>query len=168
MAEAPHTHSLETPETLRVQEREWRFHRLGRIALGLFLAAAIAGVFGGGPLSRGTAGQKGGAIRVEYERFARDNGPIEMQIHVAAGQARDGQINLWVGTELLQALDVEQVLPKPVKVEAHADRYVYTFTAGHEQVLIVFAAKARQAGIVKGHVGIDGNAEVNFRQFLFP
>ena len=56
---------------LPFQRREWRAQQIGWIALGLFLAAALAGLFGGGPLSSARASDPGGGLTVDYQRFVR-------------------------------------------------------------------------------------------------
>jgi hypothetical protein len=60
---------MEINADLEFQRRVWAAQRIGWIAIGAFVIAALVGVFGQGPLSSAAAG--GNALRIEYERFAR-------------------------------------------------------------------------------------------------
>jgi hypothetical protein len=47
--------SLQIEEDMPLQERTWRFQRVGWAAMGLLLVSALAGLFANGPLSWGKA-----------------------------------------------------------------------------------------------------------------
>ena len=47
--------SLQIEEDLPLQERTWRFQRVGWAIMGLLLLSALAGLFANGPLSWGKA-----------------------------------------------------------------------------------------------------------------
>ncbi len=64
--------TLDIDEDLNFQKREWFFQRVGIGILFLFVLAALLGFTGmGGPVSHGEAGERGGPVFVEFERFVR-------------------------------------------------------------------------------------------------
>lgn len=56
---------------LPLQRREWRARQIGWSAPGLLLSAALAGLFGSGPLSSARASDPGGGLAVDCPRFVR-------------------------------------------------------------------------------------------------
>jgi hypothetical protein len=169
MAELHRVGGLDVAEDLSTQRREWTFQRAGRIGIGAFLLLAIAGLFGGGPLSVGSARDPSGQLRAEYQRFERNGNPTEFHFRIAPQSITNGQVRLWVSREFLTQTDVEDTLPPPLSVELRPDRYVYEFAAeGAEELEIVFSAETRSVGLVRGEAGIDGGPAVSFTQFVFP
>src|SRR5690606_40519760 len=53
------------------QRFEWRVERIAWVLAALLFALALLGVFGGGPLSRASAGSSDQTVQVDYERFVR-------------------------------------------------------------------------------------------------
>src|SRR5688572_20481984 len=81
MPEPERVGTLEVHQDMEFQQREWRVQKLGWILMFLFIAAAVAGAFGAGPVSNATAGEQGSAVWVDYERFGRRGGPLTLRIH---------------------------------------------------------------------------------------
>ncbi|HKR79410.1 MAG TPA: hypothetical protein VJR69_06875 [Nitrospira sp.] len=84
------TNGIQIDEDLRFQARIWRIERIGWWGIAAILAAAIAGLFGRGPISRTTApladpAHPGGGMLLDYERFGRAHSDSQF---VLSGPAR--------------------------------------------------------------------------------
>lgn len=161
------TEQLEDPGNLHGHERFWSFQRLGWGVILLLLAAAVAGVFGSGPLSTSQAGEEQGAFRVEYERFWRVKSPTPVRVHLRApGGEREARI--WIDRAYLSDARIEQMLPQPSKVELSGDRLTFFFAAtGSGMLEVVFHLQFEKPGTVRARFGATGSP-VSFRQFIFP
>ncbi|HEY0778088.1 MAG TPA: hypothetical protein VGD56_08990, partial [Gemmatirosa sp.] len=73
---------IDTGSDLHFEERWWRMEQVVWGAMTLVLIGALAGAFGRGWLSEATAGQRGGALSVDYERFARFRTPTVLDVHL--------------------------------------------------------------------------------------
>jgi hypothetical protein len=136
----------------------------------LVLVAALAGVFGSGPLSKGTAGKEGGPIWAEYHRFERQQGPSDLKVFLGPGAAAGGEGRVWIGREYLESLDLEAVTPAPVRVEAGADRFTYVFpvTDPQQGTAVTFRFRPGAMGRREGRVGLHGGQELKFSRFVYP
>ncbi len=77
------------------------------------VAAALAGLFGTGPLSHTSA--HGSGVQIDYERFGRWQQPMKLRCFLSATKS-DTQIAL--SREYLESVQVEEIIPRPVQVEA--------------------------------------------------
>jgi hypothetical protein len=57
-------------EDMPMQQRVWRFERVGWYVLVAIVLLALAGLFGNGPLSDAEVVSQDGRVRVEYQRSA--------------------------------------------------------------------------------------------------
>jgi hypothetical protein len=71
---------LEVSQDIEHEKKTWRVRRIGWIGLGLVWLAGLAGVFGSGPVSGGTA--SGPSLRLDYDRFGRCTAPQELTLHL--------------------------------------------------------------------------------------
>jgi hypothetical protein len=93
-------------------DREWNVQVAGRVVLGLAVLAALAGLFGAGPLSWSSEAAGDGSIEVEYKRFARSGGPADLSLSVpVSGANREARV--WLDAGYLESLDIEQITPEP-------------------------------------------------------
>jgi len=158
---------IEIDEDLAFQEREWRFERIGWIAMFLVIILALAGLFGTGPLSASSAGNDG--LTVDYQRFVRHQGQTEITVTIDARHAVDGQVELTITGEYHDSLAIESVSPEPVEVRGDGNDVVYVFALaeGAGSIDVSFGATPRQIGPLPGEVAA-GDATVTFFQFAYP
>jgi hypothetical protein len=155
--------SIELDEDLQFQRKEWLFQRIGVGFMCVFVIAALGGVTGmGGPLSRGSAGERGGPLHVEYERFVRRGAKATMKLHVHSDPP--GFIQFWVSTPYLEDVIVDSVAPVPQTVTVEESRHVYTIRAASADVTITVEMEHQTFGTLEGEVGIVGGAAVRFTQ----
>jgi hypothetical protein len=110
-------------EHTRCLRRGWIFERAGWAAMALAAMAAMLGVFGGGWAARAEV-RVGGALTVEYSRFARALSPDELTVN---WRPRGEQSELWIERAYLEQFQVDEIQPTPAAVGVDRDRIYYTF-----------------------------------------
>ena len=162
---------LEIDQDLEFQERDWAAERIGWTAMLLVLLVALLGVFGAGPLSHTTAGEREGQFWLEYQRFAHYDAPtLPLVVHVDTNLAQEGQVQLWFERDYLQSFQVEGVLPEPKGVEIGIDRYIYVFEVGETgpPTQVTFILEPEQIGRVSGRIGIQDTPGLEISHFFYP
>jgi hypothetical protein len=92
---------------VKFQRYVWTAQRVGWIIIGLVVAAAMAGLFGTGPLSRASA--QGPGVQIDYERFGRWQQPMKLRCFLSA-TTPDMQIAL--SRQYLESVQVEEIIPR--------------------------------------------------------
>jgi hypothetical protein len=155
--------SIEIDEDLRFQRKEWIFQRIGVACMGVFVMAALLGLTGmGGPLSHASAGERGGPLHVEYERFVRRGAKATVTLHVRSDPP--GFVQFWVSAPYLADVIVDSVAPVPQTVTVEGSRQVYTVRAASPEVTITVEMEHQTFGRLEGEVGIVDGAAVRFTQ----
>jgi hypothetical protein len=155
--------TIEIEEDLHFQRKEWIFQRIGVAVVGVFVLAALLGLTGmGGPLSHASAGERGGPLYVEYERFVRRGAKATMKLHVRSDPP--GFIQFWVSAPYLADVIVDSVAPVPQTVTVEGTRHVYTVRAASPDVTVTVEVNHQTFGRLEGEVGIVGGASVRFTQ----
>jgi len=155
--------TLEIDEDLGFQHREWLFQRIGIAVLLAFIVTAALGFTGmGGPMSHAEAGERGGPLHVEYERFVRRGAPATMKLNLHSDPP--GFIQFWVSAPYLQDVVIQSVAPIPQTVTVEGARHVYTIRAGSPDVTVKVDMEHQTFGSLEGEVGIVGGPTVSFRQ----
>jgi hypothetical protein len=119
---------------LPFQHREWRAQQIGWIALGLFLAAALAGLFGSGPLSSAVAADPGGRLRVDYQRFVRAGASQRLLFRIYPGGT--GPVTLKLSRGYLDRMRVEHITPPPSSSFSAAEWTTFVFAPGTDVVAV--------------------------------
>lgn len=169
MATQQQVGSLQVDQDLTYQERTWTVERIGWAIMLLLVLAGASGLFGGGPLSQATAGEQGGALWVEYPRFARLKAPTELRLHVGSESVAGDTARVWLDQRYLDSARVEQVSPEPDQVVVGADRLEYVFAAASEQpATLTFFLEPEHVGRHAGRIGIVDGPTVEFSQIIWP
>ena len=157
--------ALQIDEDIPFQRKEWRAQRIGIVLMAFFVTCALLGLTGsGGPLARGEAGDRGGAIHLEYERVVRRGTTSTLTLHLRGGAP---DVRFWVSAPYFEHAAVEFVSPQPDRVVVEATRHVYTILAGSPEVTVVLDVKHRSVGRIHGEVGVIGGPSARFSQFSF-
>ena len=156
---------LEIDQHLGVQAFSWRIQAIGQVLMGLFLAAALAGLFGSGPLSRARAGDPAG-LEVEYRRFERRT--QEIPLRVTMGPQPGGTATLWLDASYVAAAPFVRVIPEPERVALEEGRVLLTMRLVGDRPQVHLTIKPEAFGALRGRLGIQGGAEVSFSQFVYP
>lgn len=150
-------------EHMDFQHREWRWQRVGRVALGLLVFGACLGLVGGaGPLNRTAAGAADGSLLVEYDRFVRVGAVTTVRLAVASA----GVDACLLGPALLDRMDIERIVPAPVEVvherEAVRLRFDPPLAAGAS---VTIDAVPTRPGRVDSWAALEGHRPAPFASF---
>lgn len=144
--------------------------RVGWVLMGLLLLASLAGLFGSGPLSRATAGERGSDLWVEYNRFDRYEAPCKLKVHLGEQLTRRNNVRLSINREFLEKVELEHANPEPDSWEVTPEGAVYNYklaqTNGPLTLLLQFRASGY--GSVPVRLGLDGGPKISFKQFFYP
>ena len=160
---------LEMDHDIAAQRWEWRFQRVGWVAMAALVVGAVVGVFGSGPLSRSTAGDEE-TLKASYIRFARNETPAHLEVEFGAGAVRDGKAELWVSRTFADAVRVDSINPEPDSSRTEAEWVVYAFTAGEQPPFAVslrYTPESRWRLRAQLRAGPD-SPPVALSQFIFP
>ncbi|PLS77907.1 MAG: hypothetical protein CYG59_21275 [Chloroflexi bacterium] len=170
MPDIPQVGDLQVSQDLDFQERSWRVQRIGWTIFSLILLAAFVGLLGGGPLSAASAGGENEPLEVQYARFARHRSPTQIEVKLQPGAVSGDEARVWVDSQYLDGVELQNIVPEPDSAEAAPDRMIYVFKVnqGDQPTSITFNVMPERAGVRKVRVGLDGGATLNFRQIVYP
>ena len=129
----------------------------------IFLAAAVAGVFGGGPISQSELSALQGKVIVTYAKTLRRQTPQFLQVEFRG----PGRQEIAISDELMRAWSIQKVVPMPEKVIAGHQYTVYRFY-GDQDGRIVFQYKAERIGTVSGILRVADETTLKLNQWVFP
>ena len=154
--------SLDVEEDLQFQQKEWLFQRIGVVVLVAFVLAAFLGFTGmGGPMSHAQAGEPGGPLLVEYERFVRRNAEATVKLHV---HGVSGDVRFWVSAPYFEHFRVDSIVPSSQLVSVEPGRHVYMITAAAPDVTITLELEPLTMGRREAEIGLVGGPSVRFTQ----
>lgn len=169
MAKTNKADGLEIEQDLDFQRKEWNVERWGWVFMGLVLLAALAGLFGGGPLSSAKA--QTGSLQVQYDRFERLHSPASLVIRMGTDELVDGNLQISFDQNYLSNFEVSGISPEPQSVEIANNRLIYSFLVSEpgSDAEITFKMQADRIGGVTGQVRNEISGEtVSFEQFIYP
>jgi hypothetical protein len=160
---------LEINQDLNVQRRMWKIQRIGWAAMALIVVLGMAGLFGHGPASRASAGDRQGPLWIEYERFGRHQGSSELRLHVHAADTSQ-PISIWIGPDYAGHVDIHQIIPSPVRSTLVDQGFAFEIAASdqHKPGVITLLLQFRDIGWVVGEIRSPGADPVPIRQFIYP
>jgi hypothetical protein len=160
---------IELQQDLEFQKKEWSAERWGWAVGLLLLLAALAGVFGKGPLSE--ASRQEGPLLVEWERVTRYDSPTQMSVRVSPGQAGQETIAIWMERRYYEMLEVQSISPEPSSMRVEGDRLVVEFEnkpAG-EAFQATFHFHPQKAGLFQTRVGEENlSRTIQLEQVILP
>jgi hypothetical protein len=153
----------------RYQRRAFVAQRVGWAVFALIVVAALAGLLGPGPLSWASATAPSGLVEVEYSRFVRDVGDSNVELRVQPDPAQPDTARVWISSEYLSSLNLQQVTPEPDTWTAVDEGVVLAFpTSGPDPVTVQIHMRPDELGLLRGTVGAPGQEPVEFWQFVYP
>jgi hypothetical protein len=162
---------IDINEDIDYQWREWRAQRIAWVFFGMILLAALLGLFGQGPLSKGRLGEPDSALSIEYEQIDRYQAPTDMTIFVGSNVAQEGLIRLSFNKEFMERVEVRQFVPEPESVLVGGEDVVYEFrvTDSAQPVEVRVDFEHEQAGLARGELRLEGaGSALEFASFVFP
>ena len=163
--------SIETAEDMDFQRASWRVQRVGWMVMLAVTVAALAGFFGGGPVSTTRTGAISSGLEVEYERFARLYAPQTLVLDIGpTAMDTDSTASIWIDRGWMESNEVTDIIPEPAESEVLPDAIVYTFKASPTAapLRVRFRLETREFGRMRGRAGIVDGPTVSFAQFVYP
>jgi hypothetical protein len=154
----------ESESVLAFHRAEWRIQRIGWVLVALFLAVAVGGLFGNGPLSR--AHLANGAGSVDYERFTRYG--LSTDLVVTPVASVHGVNRVAISADYLELFRVERVTPEPAAVRMTGPNIVYEFASAAPGASISFHMRPQRLWHHAATVTIDGGAPLRISQLTYP
>ena len=170
MTTVPRYGDIEVDQDLDFQRRDWRAQRVGRIAMGALVVAALFGAFGDGPLSSARVRSSDGLLQVDYDRIVRHSASQRLQVHVGPRTPGDSVVDLWIAQDYMHGLKVGEISPEPVQTRAGDQRLIYRFHLADPSRAadVVFQVDADRLWSRRGAIGLVNGDSVPLRQFVLP
>lgn len=151
---------------------EYRGHgiaeRIAFAGLILFVAAAIAGAFGGGPISDAVTASADGALRVEYQRFARRDALQVLDITVPT-QPGAKEVELTLDSDYLRRVQITEIFPEPLEATAQQSGRIRFATDGSGQPMKVRVhLRPHDFGSMTVSASVARHGEARFKQLVYP
>ncbi|WP_082056546.1 hypothetical protein [Pseudomonas sp. 10-1B] len=150
-----------------MQQRVWRFERVGWYVLVVIVLLALAGLFGNGPLSDAEVVSQDGRVKVEYQRLSRSGTTDSLFITVQGPPGQPVMVEL-EGTLLRQA-SIETLQPEPLVSMSHGPALLLQLgTSNDGMATLYLTLRSEHVGILEGIVRAGSNSAVHFSTFLYP
>ncbi|HYG75175.1 MAG TPA: hypothetical protein VEK08_09255 [Planctomycetota bacterium] len=168
--EKPQLRGLEVDEDLQFEQRDWIVQRVAWTVMLLVAIAALLGLLGHGPLTRLTAADEKGLLTAKYYRFERAQGPSDITLNIGADALKGSEARIWVSKTFFTAVELEKVVPEPIRVESAADRLTYVFHIESKTpaAWVRFHFKPQEFWNHKVRIGLEDVTELSFQQFVWP
>ena len=143
--------------------RQLVVQRIARVIGVLLFLAAIAGLFGEGPIAHASRSSSDGSLSVEYDRFVRTAASTFLKIKVSKGT---GNTNVAISKNYLDKMNIGQISPNPSNVTQLPDRTVFTISQRPPAEVDIY--------IVPQKIGLHGgtiwtlSGKVSIHQFVYP
>lgn len=150
-------------------DEHFGLQRLAWAAMALLVAAAAAGLFGRGPLAKAQASAPAGNLDVAYERIARSDAPTWLRFTLRPSASCGSTAHLTLPADYVAAMQVERVVPPPVRTRAARGYVTYSFDVEpRSEARVVFDLKPQAIGLQQASVSLTGGPPVQIRQFVLP
>jgi hypothetical protein len=158
---------LQIVEDLSAHRRLWKVQKVGR-ALGIvILILGLVGLFGAGPLSKGTVGD--GANSIEYDRIGYRDAPQTYVLRLARGVARSGKARIWLERAALTRMRLAQIVPEPAGTRLAGGRTTFEFDVGEgEGIEVSIEYQSIVFGVHTALIGIEGGPTFRLKQVFLP
>ena len=170
MAEEKRISGIDIDQDMDYQWREWRAHRVAWVVFAVIIVAALLGLLGQGPLSKGRAGEPGSSLALEWERIDRYQAPTDMQIAVGPNMAQNGEIRLLLNHEFMERIEFVSFLPEPASAETGAEGIMWVFQVSDavQPARIRLNFEHEVIGRTLGQARLNDGPALPFDMFVLP
>ncbi|WP_422422192.1 hypothetical protein [Pseudomonas sp. GZD-222] len=150
-----------------MQQRVWRFERVGWYVLVIIALLGLAGLFGNGPLSDAQVMSEDGRLQVEYQRLSR-SGTTDSLIIRVRGNARES-IMVQLDGSLLREASIETMQPAPQVSLSQGKAILLQLGTSDDGIATLYLTlRSDYVGTLDGVVSAGPSTAVHFSTFLFP
>ena len=154
-------------EDMAMQQRVWRFERLGWYLLSGVMRRALAGGGGRGPLSHAQASSADGRVLVQYARLSRSGVLESLQIRVRGPS--NGQVQVLLDGDLFREASLETVQPQPLRSRSEGQGLKLQLGTGTDGTATLYLSlRAETPGRLQGRVSLGPDSEARFSTFIYP
>jgi hypothetical protein len=164
MARSARLAGLDIAEDDAFEQRFSRVQRAGAWAMASLVLAALAGVFGHGPVGRATLAAGGAEVR--YERIARVTAPTTLVVRAPAGDG--GTLTVALDGNYLERAGLQRVVPEPERIVAGREATSFVFAARGGPLVATFHLKPGAVGWPATRIAIDGKPVGEVRHLVLP
>ena len=167
------TNGIQIDEDPRFQAWMWRIERIGWWGMTAILAAAIAGLFGHGPISRtavplGDPAHPGNDMLLDYERFGRAHSDSQFVLSGPARSPASEEFSLWISEEYLTDAELIRITPEPSTQNLVSNGVRYYFRVEEGPRTVIFHFQPQRSGRLSGAFRLNDGPPNSFHQWLFP
>lgn len=170
MARTHEKRELQLEQDIEYERRTWVVQRIGWVVMLFVILAALAGLFGSGPVSNAQTAAPDGSLQLEYQRFGHYKSPESLRLKVRANVNGGDELRIRIGTDYLNSVQVERVSPQPDRTEVAGDwiTYVFPVAKSGEATTVTFHVKNEKVGPIAGWVSVEGGQRAAFKRFVYP
>lgn len=141
---------LELDSDLKFHLRQSQLQRWGWWGMGLFLAAALLGGLGDGPLASNSLHNSQATFH--YQRLLRRDSPtlLSLQVH-----SKSPELRLEIARDYLDSFELMDIVPTPVHSESGPNVLIYVFSVQPGRVEVRMQLKPRQIGVIGGQLRLS-------------
>ena len=161
---------LDLNQDLDLQRKTWTVQRIGWSGMALIVLAALAGVFGSGPLARTEVTDNPQTFRLSYDRFGRYEGELVLQLVLTPEATKTNRVTVEIDRTYWISHAVEHITPGPLISSIGIDGFLYTFETNTPSTpaVIVFRLRPKYIGVMDGRIRVNDSGPLQFHQFMFP
>lgn len=161
---------LDLNQDLDLQRKTWTVQRIGWSGMALIVLAALAGVFGSGPLARTEVTDNPQTFRLSYDRFGRYEGELVLQVVLTPETTKTNRVTVEIDRTYWISHAVEHITPEPLISSIGIDGFLYTFETNTPSTpaVIVFRLRPKYIGAMEGRIRVNDSGPLRFHQFMFP
>lgn len=90
-------------------------------------------------------------------------------MHVQQENSAREAVEVWVSTDYLKGMKIDDVSPPPDSSESSQGGTLYTFLATHGDLEASFDLTGNNVGLLEGSIGVGGPGDTaDFSQFSYP
>jgi hypothetical protein len=155
-------------DDIALHRKTYRWKIIGKSVLVLLTLAALAGLLGsGGPASRQRINLAPG-LQLEYERFLRYKGSSELLVNCYGPLSGSDTLQLAFSHEFQETFTLENIQPRPSRMEVNALKTVYSFPANAATFQVRFEVKPRRFGSSSFQLSSLPDREYLLHQLIYP
>ncbi|MGZ8385825.1 MAG: hypothetical protein ACXWWI_07665 [Nitrospira sp.] len=170
MSSIPPIDGLEITQDLAAQQTTWAIQRMGWAAMALIIMAALAGLFGSGPLARMAVVDDQQLVRLEYDRFGRYEGELLLKLDLTPKATQTHRVTIQINRDYWTSHAIGQIAPAPMTSSTSVDGFLYTFEVDtpNAPAAIIVRLRPEYLGSLDGHIRVNDQGSLTFQQFIFP
>lgn len=160
---------IQLEQDMDYQKREWRAERIAWGLMAAIMLLSAAGLTGNGPLSHKSVDEPGLPLQIEHDVIGRYQAPATLQVALPVAAGDSGTVQLRLGREFVENIEIRRIDPEPERVVAAADYFTFEFnSAPSDSMLIQIHYDPATMGFLDLAVGVDNAPLYTSTQFLFP